>query len=44
MMRGKLPNSLCGKTECQFCDITAVDCPDRVDEASQPEVGITNDF
>ena len=30
--------------ECRFCDITDADCPDRVDEASQPEEGTTVDF
>ena len=30
--------------ECRFCDITAADCPQRVDEASEPESGATADF
>ena len=30
--------------ECRFCDITAADCPQRVDEASERESGATADF
>ena len=30
--------------ECRFCDITDVDCPDRVDQASQNREGTTSDF
>ena len=30
--------------ECRFCDITAADCPVRVDETSEPEAGETTDF
>ena len=30
--------------ECRFCDISAADCPVRVDEASAPEDGETADF
>ena len=30
--------------ECRFCDITAADCPERVNEASEPAAGETNDF
>ncbi len=30
--------------ECRYCDIAAVDCPQRVDEASEPERGTTADF
>ena len=30
--------------ECRFCDITAEDCPVRIDEASEPETGATADF
>ncbi len=30
--------------ECRYCDIAAVDCPQRVDEAPEPESGATADF
>ena len=30
--------------ECRFCDISAEDCPDRVDEERQPEKVTTEDF
>ena len=30
--------------ECRFCDITAEDCPERVDEERQPEKVTTEDF
>ncbi len=30
--------------ECRFCDISAADCPVRVDEASAPDAGETADF
>ena len=30
--------------ECRYCDIAAVDCPQRVDEAPEPESGATSDF
>ena len=30
--------------ECRYCDITAADCPQRIDEASEPESGATADF
>ena len=30
--------------ECRFCDITAEDCPQRVDAASAAECGNTTDF
>ena len=30
--------------ECRFCDITADDCPDRVDFDLSPEQASTNDF
>ena len=29
--------------ECRFCDISAADCPQRVEESSQPETGETFD-
>ena len=30
--------------ECRFCDITAADCPERVDERPEPEGVTTADF
>ena len=30
--------------ECRFCDITAADCPERVDEGSEPKGETTADF
>ena len=30
--------------ECRFCDITAEDCPDRVDTALEPAGETTNDY
>ena len=30
--------------ECRFCDITAADCPDRMDDATQLGEGTTDDF
>ena len=30
--------------ECRFCDISALDCPERIDEDSEPEGGTTSDF
>ena len=30
--------------ECRFCDITAADCPERVDVASTVEAATTDDF
>ena len=32
------------RQECRFCDISAADCPVRVDDASVPEAGETADF
>ena len=32
------------RQECRFCDISAEDCPDRVDEERQPEKVTTEDF
>ena len=32
------------RQECRFCDITAADCPQRFDEASEPETSDTTDF
>ena len=30
--------------ECRFCDITAADCPERVDAAPETEQASTDDF
>ena len=30
--------------ECRFCDISALDCPERMDEGSEPEGRTTTDF
>lgn len=30
--------------ECRYCDMTATDCPQRLDEASEPKSGTTADF
>ena len=30
--------------ECRFCDISAADCPVRIEETFQPEAGETADF
>ena len=30
--------------ECRFCDISAADCPERVDDYYEPEDGTTDDF
>ena len=30
--------------ECRYCDITGADCPQRVDEDSEPEGGTNADF
>ena len=32
------------RQECRFCDITAADCPERVDEQQQPASATTADF
>ena len=32
------------RQECRFCDITVADCPERVDDAHEPEGGTTDDF
>ena len=32
------------RQECRFCDITTADCPERIEEASEPEAGDTADF
>ena len=30
--------------ECRFCDIGAADCPQRIEEGSEPAGGTTTDF
>ena len=30
--------------ECRFCDITTLECPERMDEWSEPQGGTTSDF
>ena len=30
--------------ECRFCDISAADCPERMDEGSEPAGRTTSDF
>ena len=30
--------------ECRFCDISAADCPQHVEEGSEPAGGTTTDF
>ena len=30
--------------ECRFCEITAADCPERADQAYEPEGATTDDF
>ena len=32
------------RQECRFCDIAATDCPERADDDSEVESGITTDF
>ena len=32
------------RAECRFCDISAADCPARVEDDYQPEDGTTDDF
>ena len=36
----RVPN----RQECRFCNISASDCPERMDEAYEPEAGDTTDF
>ena len=38
------PARIPSRQECRFCDITAADCPDRVDVDLSPEQASTNDF
>ena len=40
----KAPVRVPSRRECRFCDISAPDCPERVDEGSEPEGGTTSDF
>ncbi len=40
----KPPARVPSRPECRFCDISAEDCPDRVDEERQPEKVTTEDF
>ena len=32
------------RQECRFCDISAADCPERMDEAPEIDAGETADF
>ena len=36
--------SVPSRQECRFCDISALDCPERVDEGSAPQGRATSDF
>ena len=38
------PKRVPSTQECRYCDVTASDCPERVDEASEHEDGTTDDF
>ena len=38
------PTRVPSRQECRFCDITAEDCPERVDEGSETEGRTTSDF
>ena len=40
----KPPARVPSRPECRFCDISALDCPERVDEGSEPEGRTTSDF
>ena len=40
----KPPVRVPSRQECRICDISAPDCPERVDEGSEPEGGTTSDF
>ena len=40
----KPPARVPSRQECRFCDITAADCPERVDEGSEPKGETTADF
>ena len=38
------PDRIPARQECRFCDITAADCPDRVDDDLDTEQASTTDF
>ena len=38
------PARVPSRQECRFCDITAADYPERMDEGSEPEGKTTSDF
>ena len=38
------PRRAPSRQECRFCEVTVGDCPERVDEGSEPEAGETTDF
>ena len=38
------PPTTASASECRFCDITANDCPDRLDGYHEPTTGDTTDF
>ena len=38
------PARVLSRQECRFCDISTPDCPERVDEGSEPEGRTTSDF
>ena len=40
----KPPTRVPSRPECRFCDITAKDCPDRVDSDAEPREGTNTDF
>ena len=40
----KPPARVPSRQECRFCDISALDCPERVDEGSEPAGRTTSDF
>ena len=40
----KPPARVPSRQECRFCDISAADCPERIDEGSESEGRTTSDF
>ena len=38
------PHRVPSMAECRFCDITAADCPERVDADDDDEAATTDDF
>ena len=38
------PSPTPSRPECGFCDITAADCPERIDVGPSPEYGTTTEF